>query len=154
MNIKSLALAILLIGLCFTGFTSPVYADNNDIPIIPIRGCTLNTLKSGYGVQVTGTFISLPSFPPGPFGQTGLFSFDGLGKMSGNDTVSLNGNIVSRQLSGTYTVNLNCEVSLKISDKNGNSATLKGAIVNKGQKILFIQAEPDKVVITGVAEKI
>ncbi|MBU7587384.1 MAG: hypothetical protein KAF91_31900 [Nostoc sp. TH1S01] len=156
MKIKSLALATVITGACFTGVTFPVNAQEILIidPKIPVFGCTSSTLKSEYGVQAAGTFISLPPFPSGPFGQTGRIYFDGAGKLSGNDTISVNGNILDRKLTGTYTVSFNCELSFNISDAAGNLATLKGVIVNKGQKILFIQSNPAGVVITGSAEKI
>ncbi len=97
---------------------------------------------------------SLGIVPAGPFGKVGWVTFDGNGNFSGNDTVSFNGTMISREFSGNYTVESSCKISIGFTDNLGNSGSLEGVIVNQGKKILLIQVAPAGRVITSVAEKI
>jgi hypothetical protein len=146
MNIKSLTLAAIATGTCLLEISFP-----HNVQAQP--GCTLQTLQSAYGLQATGTIISGP-LPAGPFGKVGWVTFDGNGNFSGNDTVSFNGTMISREFSGNYTVESSCKISIGFTDNLGNSGSLEGVIVNQGKKILLIQVAPAGRVITSVAEKI
>ncbi|MCP6760151.1 MAG: hypothetical protein NHB32_15680 [Fischerella sp. CENA71] len=146
MNIKSLILPGIATGACLVELCFP-----SDVRAQSV--CTLHTLQSPYGVQATGTIISEP-LPPGPFGKVGWVSFDGYGNFNGNDTVSFNGKVISREFSGSYAVEPNCKISLSFTDNLGNSGKLEGVIVNQGRKILLIQVVPDGRVITSTAEKV
>jgi hypothetical protein len=65
--------------------------------------CSLKTVKGSYGISTTGWIVS--AGPVGPVADAGVITFDGDGGVSQTTTVSLNGLIIPKRLSGSYEVN-------------------------------------------------
>src|SRR5713226_5193074 len=66
--------------------------------------CKSATLNGSYGyLMVEQVFLSTVGFVS--FADSGSLSWNGNGKVTGSSTVNEDGNITSRTLTGTYTVN-------------------------------------------------
>ena len=98
-------------------------------------GCTNATLTGNYGFSFSGFSTKKPlNGPLYPFYGTGLFTFDGLGNVSGAFTYAFNGQGgANTPYSATYTVNFDCTVS--ITGRDG-ADSLEGVIVSGGSEIL------------------
>jgi hypothetical protein len=92
----------------------------------------------GYSYSVTGSIFSnnnLARF----YSIVGVLTADGIGSVSGIDTISTNGVVQSgRTYSGTYTVQPNCSGSLTLNYA-GQMAPFVIAISQSGQQVSFIQ---------------
>ena len=115
--------------------------------------CTNATLTGGFGIQSTGTLVEGGPGPAGPFAANGLIKFDGNGNLTGNQTVSFNGTIAPFNSSGTYEVQEDCTLTLKITGDNGAQLTASGVIVKRGTEIFIIETDP-LTVITGILKKV
>lgn len=72
-------------------------------------GCSPASLQGTYAVHGQGTFlVPVPGFPapPFPFGEAGIATFDGTGKLFGKTAVNAGGLLLTPTLTGTYTVRL------------------------------------------------
>lgn len=72
----------------------------------------------------------------------GQVILDGKGKISGNETASLNGTIKTASISGTYTENANCTGSAQIMPQGFGTANFDFVVVNGGKEILLIETDP------------
>ncbi len=117
-------------------------------------GCSLATLKDGYGYTVTGTIPGI-----GSIAAVGTLIFDGAGNVIGGDTVSAsNGVVEPRRATGTYTVRQDCTSSFTVEFSAAvfaGTVSANAVIVNKGEEIQAIQTDPaGGVVLTFVAKKV
>jgi hypothetical protein len=71
------------------------------------KGCTNATLKGTFAHTASGFEIAPPAIA-GPVAGVGIDTFDGKGGVTTSATVSLNGNIVPVNATGTYKVNPDC----------------------------------------------
>jgi hypothetical protein len=132
-----LALVMVVAGM-FAG--SPVYAQD---------ACT--NLQGSYGFSRSGTAAS------GTLSvvAAGVLVFDGAGNVSGHDTTSVNGNIIRRTFSGTYTLNSDCTGSMTITFLTGTPGRVSPSdfvIVDDGKGLLLINTNAGEVVL-GSARK-
>ena len=101
--------------------------------------CSVATLNATYGFQTSGT---IPS-PVTPIAATGTLTFDGLGGVSAEFTMSTIGIIPPPIFAfGTYTVNPNCTGSMAFT--SGSSAFgsfFDLVIAESGKQILLIGAD-------------
>src|SRR5690242_9860384 len=68
--------------------------------------CSVDSLKGTYALDRQGTFFT-PA--PVPYGEVGVFTFDGAGHISGTVTLNIGGMIRSGvTVIGSYTVNSDC----------------------------------------------
>jgi hypothetical protein len=107
--------------------------------------CTDASLHGSYGYSFDGTVIGI-----GPAAGSGVITFDGEGNLSGADTLSLNGTIIPRTLTGTYAVQANCTGSVTLEVSTGDIFHLEFVIVDSGRELRFIQTDAGTV-ITGAA---
>ena len=107
--------------------------------------CTDASLHGSYGYSFDGTVIGI-----GPTAGSGVITFDGTGQMSDADTLSLNGTIIPRTLTGTYTVQANCTGSVTLEVSTGDLFHLAFVSVDSGRELRFIQTDAGTV-ITGAA---
>lgn len=115
--------------------------------------CSNTSILGKYGTKFSGTTVSGSQTTPGPFAEVGLFTADGRGNLTGSDTVSVNGTIVNRKITGNYNVNEDCTLTVSLSDNFGLSVTFNGTIVDNGNEIFFIQSDEFSVV-TGNGKKV
>jgi hypothetical protein len=80
-------------------------------------GCSLARAAGSYGVSDSGTIVGI-----GPIAIVSLATLDAGGTISGKSTLSENGDIGQRTLSGTYTVNRDCTGTVTFGefDQSGN----------------------------------
>lgn len=106
--------------------------------------CSNRTLRGSYGFTGSG-FVVSPPFPPelaGPFAAAGVFSFDGDGTVSALDTVSFNGRLRRRVITGNYIVEEDCRGSITDVDDLGNVRTIDLVIVENGNEVRIINTLP------------
>jgi hypothetical protein len=102
---------------------------------MPLGGCSLATLKGTYSLLGQGTVTAqLPGFPPPPVlvAHNGTVIFDGNGTLSGGDVSTVNGVIVPRTFTGTYTVDPNCAALFVINFADGSVLHEAGTITGAG----------------------
>ena len=97
--------------------------------------------ESGYAYDVQGNIYILAS--------TGRMVADGNGGLTGSETSSLDGTIVRRQYTGTYTMTGDCvgSVTLQFASANATAGAIHGDIVavNNARQINFVQTDANFV---------
>lgn len=78
------------------------------------KECSVASLDGSFGFTSTGTLLALPAPLAGPFGEVGRQTFDGQGNTDATATISLNGNIKTLTIQGTYVVNADCTGSMTV----------------------------------------
>ena len=121
------------------GFTaSPMHEPN----------CSLQTIKGTYTYNAKGWIV--PPFPLPvlsdffnftPFGFSGAIHFDGAGNLNGWDTVSLNGAIMQRTYTGTYTMSAGCVSEMVLTDTMGNTITTQNLVLKDGAAIHAVNTD-------------
>ena len=86
-------------------------------------------IKGSYGSLFSGSTRS------GAIAETGVFSADGNGAISGSDALSLAGTIMQRTITGTYSILANCTVTVTFYK---NITHFFGTIVLDGKEIFFV----------------
>jgi hypothetical protein len=109
--------------------------------------CSNRSVSGDYGFVVNGTNVGA-----GVVASVGQVSADGRGNLVGSDTTSVNGVIVRRTLTGTYTVDPDCSGELTFTDSFGLSTHLDFVLVADLQQVNFIQTDASTVT-TGIARK-
>jgi hypothetical protein len=109
--------------------------------------CTDAAIKGTFGFQGGGFNSSLV-----PKAFEGQVTLDGAGKLTGTETASAGGTIVSGPISGTYTVNSDCTGSVSVSFKTKNF-TSNFVIVNGDKSALEISTESGDITTTTVAKQ-
>jgi uncharacterized protein (TIGR03437 family) len=113
--------------------------------------CSTGSLTGPYAYAIEG-FNILGSGGTIPAADSGLYTSDGNGHFSGADTISVGGTVVSRTVSGSYTVNSDCTGSATFTDTLGNSANLDLFVANGGTQVQFIQTDSG-FVLSGAARQ-
>src|SRR5215472_12597749 len=70
----------------------------------PSAGYTLAILNGGYDYGIAGSAVDFYSNVQ-PIREVGRLTADGAGNLTGSSTVSINGSVVRRKLTGTYSIN-------------------------------------------------
>jgi hypothetical protein len=104
--------------------------------------CTAAAIKGIFGFQGGGFNSSLI-----PSAFAGQVKLDGAGNLTGNETLSSGGTIISGPVSGTYAVNPDCTGSVSITF-NGSDSHDNFVIVSGDQSALEIQTDSGKIVTT------
>ncbi len=68
--------------------------------------CSTRTLNGSYGIYADGAVIGV-----GPTAVIAIFTYDGEGNLTGTGTSKTNGNVSHFTLTGTYTVDADCNAS-------------------------------------------
>jgi hypothetical protein len=114
--------------------------------------CSLASLQGTYAVHGQGTFLlQVPGFPgpPFPFGEAGIATFDGAGKLFGKTTVNAGGLVRSPSFTGIYTVSSDCTGSVAVQS---NFGTIQENIVviGGGQRYVGTETDPSAVIVRTV----
>lgn len=120
-------------------------------PSPAVSQCGAKTLDGSYGFTVNGTNVG-GALIPGPVSAVGFATADGNGNLTGADTVSANGTIIRRTVSGTYNVNTNCTGQATFTDNFGLTTHLDFVAAQSGLEFTFIQTDTGAVT-TGTAKK-
>jgi hypothetical protein len=109
--------------------------------------CTPRSIEGNYAYRVTGTNVG-----GGLVAAVGLVTTDGEGSLSASDTVSANGQIIRRTITGTYTVNGDCTGTVTFTDQFGLTTHLDFVLAQGSQELNFIQTDPGTIT-TGIGRK-
>lgn len=104
--------------------------------------CTAAAIKGIFGFQGGGLNSSLV-----PLAVAGQAKLDGVGSLTGTESESTGGTILSGAISGTYTVNSDCTGTVALTFSNGTSTT-NFVIVNGDQSALEISTDSGNIVTT------
>jgi hypothetical protein len=104
-----------------------------------------SSLSGTYGFAFSGLTPSV-SHPNritvyDPFGVAGSWNFHGDGTFDGSDTLTIDGSVIPRIYSGTYSINSDGSGSAQFTTPNGVIHTRNLEIVNQGNTVEFIQIE-------------
>jgi hypothetical protein len=140
-----LAMAALLVG--GMALTRNASAQSDSCAQSGFAECSLN---GAYGFEYTG-LVAFKSTPGriddyNPLAAAGIWTFHGDGTFDATDTITLNGNVVSRQYSGTYSINPDGTGSAQFTAA-GLTHARNLVIVSQGGKVEFIQTEPGYLVV-------
>jgi hypothetical protein len=113
-------------------------------------GCSASSLSVPYSYNFVGTFYDNAGNIYS-YGDVGVLSADGNGKLTGSDTVSKDG-IIARQrtFTGAYTVDGNCTGSAQFQFSDGSNTSMDFSLGNGGKGINFIDTD-NNVIVTGTA---
>lgn len=109
--------------------------------------CTLAGTKATYGFQGGGS-----ESPAIATAFEGEFAFNGAGKLSGTETASAGGTLISGAITGTYQINADCTGSSAIT-LTGDTETGNFVVVNGGLTLLAITTNSGAVQITTVNKR-
>jgi len=136
MRVASLCASVAL----FLAIVKPGTAQNT---------CTNASLIGPYGYTITGVVVnSNASFYS--VAESGTVTADGNGNLTGSNTFSEAGQILSQTLTGTYTINSDCTGTVTTLDSIG-PANFNIVIVDNGQQVLFIESDAG-VAVSGSAK--
>src|SRR5262245_48787757 len=93
------------------------------------HACTLRSVDRDYGFVVNGTNVGA-----GVVSAVGQVTADGAGNLTATDTVSANGFIIRRTITGNYTVNENCTGTTTFTDNFGQTTHLDFVLVNDSEE--------------------
>jgi hypothetical protein len=133
------------IGYC--GVVALLSLQTGAAPAEANHGCSLRSVDGPYGYLVAGTNVG-----SGPIAAVGQVIADGRGALTASDTVSVNGVVIRRIITGTYAVNPGCTGSAIFTDNFGQSTHLDFVLVDGGKEFQFIQTDPGAVT-TGVSKR-
>jgi hypothetical protein len=113
--------------------------------------CSAKTLDGSYAYVVNGTNVG-GALIPGPVAAVGLAKADGAGNLTATDTVSANGTVLRRAITGAYTITAACTGQLTFTDNFGQTTHLDFVVSQNRQEFAFIQTDSGAVT-TGTAKK-
>ena len=79
--------------------------------------CSTRTLEGSYGLYADGAVVGV-----GPTAVIAIFTYDGDGNLTGTGTSKTNGNVAHFTLTGTYTVDADCNASDVVLFPSGATA--------------------------------
>lgn len=103
--------------------------------------CSDQSLRGGYGFQVTGSNLVLHV----QFATSGRFEADGQGGITGVQTESVGGFVVTTKFRAVYAVNPDCTGSAIFSFPNGAEAHLNFVLVDNGNEAIIIVSDQGTV---------
>jgi hypothetical protein len=113
-------------------FTGAVSANDDDF-----RQCSNRTLKGSYGLYADGTVIGV-----GPTAVIAIFTYDGEGNLTGTGTSRVNGNVSHFTLTGSYTVDGDCNATDTVLFPSGATGMHEYVIVDNGREFYFLNTTP------------
>jgi hypothetical protein len=109
------------------------------------RSCNNYSLNGNFGFTLTG---NRTDSNPGPRAAVGQLTADGSGKLSGSETQSNNGTIVTNVIeTGTYTVNSDCSGSATLTLSKGDSTTrhFNFEILHNSEEVFAIVTDTGRI---------
>lgn len=125
-------------------------------PLLPVRilfrkqeknNCSNQDLSGGYGLDLWGTIVNQPPNLSGPFNRVGKVVFDGNGNFTASTDVSYNGVPAHEDLSGTYTVDSACQLTMQYT--LGQAYTWFGGLYDNSKASTLIVKNPAGAVVLG-----
>jgi hypothetical protein len=107
----------------------------------------VKTLHGDYGYVVTGTNVGA-----GPVAAVGVVTADGVGGLTAFDTISVNGLVLKRTITGSYTTNANCTGTVSFTDNFGQTTNADYVLVQERSEFNLIQTDAGAVT-TGIGRK-
>ncbi len=105
----------------------------------PQTGCNAAMVAGGYSYSVNGTVFSAGTLA-GFYSIVGVLTADGVGSLSGTDTISENGQVQSgRTYTGTYSVQANCSGTMTLNYTGQQAVPFAIAVSNSGYQVGFLQ---------------
>jgi hypothetical protein len=132
-SIAILALTVIVAGVSVVRLTRPAKARAQN-------GCSASTIQGTFGYTFEGVVGGLAT------AGAGQITYDGSGNATGGDTVSVNGVVVQRTYTTTYTVNSDCTVPTTFHDSLGNTFHESGVVMNGGNQIAEVVTDPGTVI--------
>ena len=131
---------------CATTFTGLLFALTLTSNLHAITGCTNAYLQGSYGGQLSGTAagvtaLSAKSSSTSP--QLGLtrLVFDGQGTVTGSATFDATAAASRSQITGTYSVNTDCTISLALTNTLAGQQNWNGVLVAGGDRVYLAQID-------------
>ena len=111
------------------------------------HACTNQTLVGRYGF--TGEGVA-----PTPAADVGTLVSDGEGNISGSDTLSSGGQVISRTFTGTYNVSSDCTGAVALLFTPALAVDLAIVLDDSGHEVRALQTNPQSVVFTAMARRV
>jgi hypothetical protein len=133
-----------------------------DPPGLPVRilfrkqernNCSNQDLSGGYGLDLWGTIVNQPPNPPGPFNRVGKVVFDGNGNFTAVTDASYDGLPAHEELSGSYTVDSSCQLTMHYTLGATNYTWFGGLSDNSSESTLIVTDPPGAVVLGTLKEQ-
>jgi hypothetical protein len=109
-----------------------------------ISSCDSSYLNNYWAIQSVGSNI----VTQGRFAQNGRLKFDGKGGFTGVTASSVEGTLIRKNVSGTYSVDGECNFLGRLVDQDGVVSHFFGTLFNQGEQFIFIYSD-DGLVIPG-----
>jgi hypothetical protein len=117
-------------------------ADSNQ----PGFGLAQGTVKCGLSGTTVVLTTNLLGNTNGDLADTvGQVTLNGKGKISGNETFTLDGNITKSAVTGTYTESSTCTGTWQVTPKGGTALNFNTVVVNGGKEVLLIETDNDTI---------
>jgi hypothetical protein len=145
----SLMLALLAVSI----LVRPPITYSKTAVVLANEGCSATSLQGTYAVHGQGTFLaSVPGFPapPFPFGEAGIATFDGTGKLFGKTTVNASGLLLNQPFTGAYTVNSDCTGSVTVQSNAGFTIQEAIVVIGGGERYVGTETDPAAVIVRTV----
>jgi hypothetical protein len=117
--------------------------------------CTLASWHGSYGYVLTGSVFGPDGTKLADEAAVGVANPDGAGHVSGHDVASVNGTIVPRTWTATYTVDPDCSGTMNITTTSPPIRSFVGFIVvaRNGRVLRIVDTDPGAV-ISGIATRL
>jgi len=112
--------------------------------------CDVSTVTGKYLVTVTGSYYDSQYYVY-LIAATGFYQFDGAGGFTGSDTISNDGTITRRTITGTYQVNADCTGNMTIT--GSDKLTLHADFAVSTAKNISMVGTDSGTILSGSAAK-
>lgn len=147
-NLEDEMIRNLQMGLALlASLMAPMYASAD-----PLRSCDNKSLHGNYGYRLTGETVV--GGQPGPRAAVGRFSADGHGNVTGTETKSQDGTILTGlTFTGSYNILTDCTGTGAVTISDGETRNFNFVIV-EDDGLIAIQTDPGRIVtITATKQK-
>jgi hypothetical protein len=139
-DLQRIAVAVVCITTSVLLFSAATKGDDS---------CSDKSLNGSYAYSADGYTTPVAGQPPfTPIAEAGVYTFDGAGNLSTENTISVGGQIIPRTKTGTYVVSANCTGSATVA----GGVTFNFAITRAEKSIRFVVTRVG-VAVTGTMDK-
>ncbi|MEO7143116.1 MAG: hypothetical protein ABI165_06380 [Bryobacteraceae bacterium] len=103
-------------------------------------GCAANSLAGPFSYNLSGYYYDNQGNSYG-YVDGGILTPDGNGNLSGIDTLSDDGTIAHRTITGTYTITQNCNGNANVHYSDGSTFSLDFFLYNGGKSMNLVDAD-------------
>lgn len=148
------ALAVCLVGVVIgqkKGIVSAAQA-------APPFSCSDALLNGRYSFTEEGYLTNATTFPQAvgafaPAAGVGYLVADGHGNLTGSDTISVGGELISRASTGTYSINADCTATVQLQFTPGGALQTTAVLDPNGRTFRSLQVSPTGAVFTALGSK-